>query len=228
MLEQRNTCFKITAIDNESEDSSIADEIRALNGEVISVKEPFNYSRLNNLAVEMTQTSQECDILLFLNNDVELQPDALEEMLRWVNQPQIGLVGCRLHYPDGRLQHGGVKLILQGGEKMHWEHIEKLRTLEELNISNMLGVVDAVTGACAMMKRATFIEVGGFDEIWYPIGYSDTNLAIKIAAKGLKCFYTPYAMGVHHESISRKESIEDYESSWWLHHLLIKYNKIKS
>ena len=165
----------------------------------------------------------DCDAVLFLNNDVELEPGALQEMARWLDQPQIGMVGCRLHFPDGRLQDGGVRLDGSTKKEMRWEHIEKLRRFDELDEAKTLGFFDAVTAACALMKRQTFLDIGGFDEILYPIGYSDTNLAMKLAAKGLKCFYTPYAVGIHHESVSRKASIEDFENSWWLHRLFFKH-----
>lgn len=228
LLKQKGVQVKITAVDNRSVDPSIAEEIRELGGEVISVDEPFNYSRLNNLAVEMTESAADCDVLLFLNNDVELDAEALNEMLRWIDQPHIGMVGCRLNYPDGRLQHGGVGLTSIEKNVMRWEHIEKLRPFEEMDQAKTLGTFDAVTAACAMIKRQIFLDAGGFDEVWYPIGYSDTHLAVKLAAHGLKCFYTPYAVGIHHESVSRKSTIEDYENSHWLHNLLIKENKIKS
>lgn len=219
LIKQKNVHYKITAVDNGSVDQSIAEEIKALGGEVITVKEPFNYSRLNNIAVKSTQKALECNVILFLNNDVELEEEALSEMLRWVNQPNVGIVGCRLHYPDGLLQHGGVKIIHFGKDQMRWEHIEKSRSFEQMNQTKNLGIYDAVTAACAMMKREIFLEVGGFDEIWYPIAYSDTHLATKLAAKGLMSFYTPYAVGIHHESVSRKTAIEDFESSWWLHEM---------
>lgn len=220
LLKQHDVPFKITAVDNRSVDQSIAEAIQTVGGEVIRVDEPFNYSRLNNIAVQNTKLAADCDVILFLNNDVELEAGALSEMLRWVNQTSIGLVGSRLHYPDGRLQHGGVHLHDRRKKDMEWEHIEKFRSFDAMQESKTLEVFDAVTAACAMMKRKTFLEVGGFDEIWYPIAYSDTNLAIKLKAIGLKCFYTPYAAGIHHESVSRKTAIEDFENSWWLHHLL--------
>lgn len=228
ILKQKNVRFKITCVDNESADQTIAEEIQSMGGEVIAVKEPFNYSRINNIAVKSTKTGVDCPVLLFLNNDVELEETALSEMLRWIEQPKIGMVGCRLHYPDGRLQHGGVSNNFHGKREMRWEHVEKLRTFEQMKDSKTLGIFEAVTCACAMIKRETFLDVGGFDEIWYPNGYSDTQLALKISAKGLKCFYTPYAFGIHHESISRKSSIEDFEKSWWLHHLLIENGKMEN
>lgn len=222
LLKQKDVLVKITAVDNRSADRSIAEEIVALGGEVLFVDEAFNYSRLNNHAVKETKTAGDCEAILFLNNDVELEPEALNEMLRWLYQPRIGMVGCRLNFPDGRLQHGGVKLEPPMKNEMRWVHIEKLCTFEEMEESKVLGIFDAVTAACAMMKREIFLEIGGFEEILYPIAYSDTNLAMKLAAKGLKCFYTPYAVGIHHESVTRKSSLEDIEKSWWLHQLWLK------
>ncbi len=225
VLNQKEVTCQITAIDNASTDASIGKQIEQMGGEVLTIREPFNYSRLNNRAVRETKKGAHCQILVFLNNDVELQSDALFEMLRWICQPKIGMVGCRLHYPDGRLQHGGVVINPQGLEEMRWEHVEKLRPFEEMVRSKELGFFDAVTAACAMVKREHFLAVGGFDEIWHPIGYSDTQLAALLARKGLKSFYTPYAVGTHHESVSRKKSIEDFENSKWLHSLLEKRQK---
>lgn len=227
LLEQRDVQFKITAIDNRSEDKSIADAIQAMGAEVISINEPFNYSRLNNLAVQKTQTAQECDLLLFLNNDVELDLGALAEMVRWIDQPEIGMVGIRLNFPDGTLQHGGVSLAYRGDKRMHWCHVERLLEFEEMDLTKKLAIFPAVTAACALVKKCDFLAVGGFDEIWYPIGYSDTHLAFKLGNRlGLKCLYTPYASGVHFESVSRKVSHEEYENSWWLHNLLIETREI--
>jgi GT2 family glycosyltransferase len=223
-LKQKNIHLQITAIDNGSTDLTIAEELRALGVEVLTINEPFNYSRLNNLAVAKTRIGQDCETLLFLNNDVDLEEDAVAEMSRWIDQPQIGMVGCRLHYPDGSLQHGGVDLYPRGPiTRMTWEHIERFSTFDKtMNLTKRLRITKAVTAACAMVKRQTFLDVGGFDEVWYPIAYSDTNLAVKLAMKGLWCLYTPYAVGIHHESVSRScDNIEDYENSRWLHQLYL-------
>jgi len=220
ILKQKDVALHITAVDNRSDDLTIGEEIAALGCEVIRINEPFNFSRLNNLAVTQSKASAPCELILFLNNDVELNCEALHEMVRWIDQPRIGMVGCRLHYPNGLLQHGGVRLQESLHHEMRWEHIEKMRPFEQMDITKKLGVMDAVTAACALIKKNLFLEIGGFDETWYPIGYSDTNLAIKLKRLGLVSFYTPYAFGIHHESVSRKDVIEDYENSWWLHNLL--------
>lgn len=223
-LEQSEVNVKVTAVDNGSHDNTIRQELQALGVEVLVIDEPFNYSRLNNLAVKQTQIGKECELLLFLNNDVDLDREALLEMCRWIHQPSVGMVGCRLHYPDGTLQHGGVELYSHGPiHRMTWEHVERFRPFEKMQCTKKIRVTKAVTAACALVKRSVFCEIGGFDEVWYPIAYSDTNLAVKLAQKGLWCLYTPYAFGVHHESVSRKNHhIEDFENSAWLQELFLK------
>lgn len=216
VLRQKGIHQVITAVDNGSEDHSIATELEKMGVEVFHIQEPFNYSRLNNLAVKKSKWQDDYDHILFLNNDVELEEGAIEEMARWISQPGIGIVGCRLHYPNGLLQHGGV--YREYSHKMVWDHLEKMLEFSQLKITNVLGVVDGVTAACALMKKRVFNEVGGFDEIWYPICFSDTTLAEKLKAKGYLCFYTPYAAGIHHESISRNlNNIEDVETSLWFY-----------
>lgn len=157
-----------------------------------------------------------------MNNDVELDPLAVLELSRWAAQPEIGMVGCRLHYPNHALQHGGVSLKKHGpGHLMVWEHIERGKQWHEAKHGKRLAIVDAVTAACAMIRKSVFIDVGGFDEIWYPVAFSDTNLAQRLAERNLGCLYTPYAFGIHHESVSRNsENIEDFESSRWLSDIL--------
>lgn len=219
VLKQKGVQLHLTAVDNGSEDRSIAQAIEQQGGEVITIAEPFNYSRLNNLAVQLSQIAQEDDYLLFLNNDVILDEGALEEMCRWITQPMIGLVGSLLHYPNGLLQHGGVEIKRDGpAHQVSWSHSEKLRDAAKMRVTNELRLTDAVTAACALISRSLFLKVGGFDETWYPIAYSDTNLAVKVQAQGFKCLYTPYARGIHHESVTRDyDNIEDVETSRWLH-----------
>lgn len=220
LMEQIGINLKICAVDNDSEDRTIAKELTLLGVEVLSINTPFNYSLLNNRAVKESVLGKNCDLLLFINNDVELDNDAVKEMVRWIDQPSIGMVGCRLHYPDGRLQHGGVSLDRNIGPAMHWQHDEKMKPFEKLTQTKIHRVTEAVTAACALMKREIFEKIDGFDEIWYPIGFSDTHLATKLHNVGLKNFYTPYAVGIHYESVSRKISLEEFENSWWLHQLI--------
>ncbi len=221
---QTGVNVKVTAIDNNSTDLSIAEKLRQIDVEVIRVEEPFNYSRLNNIAAFHSKIGHDCENILFLNNDVDLDYNALLEMCRWINQPQIGMVGCRLNYPNGLLQHGGVIIETSRAAFIKsWHHEERTEKFHRLEKTNFLRITPAVTAACCLMKRKTFFDVGGFDETWYPVAFSDTALAVKVRAKGLHCFYTPFAVGIHHESISRKKiNIEDYESLAWAHRKFVQ------
>lgn len=215
---QQGVSLKITAVDNRSDDLTISEELEKIGVEVIRIDEPFNFSRLNNLAVQRSQIGQACDLLFFMNNDVELEPDALLEMCRWIDQPQIGLVGCRLNYPNGHLQCGGVDFNRNGPMcEITWQLTDNNLPFDKLQLQRILRVAPAVTGAATLVKRSVFQEVAGFDEVWFPINFSDTSLALKIQAHGMLCFYTPFAVGIHHESVSRNPHVWDFEASSWLH-----------
>lgn len=216
LQQQTGINLVITAIDNRSEDLSIGKELQEMGVEVLEIDEPFNFSRLNNLAVTRTKSGKHCEAVFFMNNDVELTTeDALLEMCRWIHQPDIGMVGCRLHYPNGMLQHGGIDIDKSdSGYQVLWRHTEHLLPMQLLRLARTLRVTDAVTGAAILMKRELFLDIGGFDEIWYPNGYSDINLAVKLKSKNLHSFYTPFASGIHRESMSRINVgfLEEYES----------------
>ena len=209
---QRYPALTVTAVDNGSTDHSIAATLSAGNIDVVRVDEPFNFSRLANLGARRASS----ELLLFLNNDVTLMPGTLFELAAWAVQPPVGLVGPALYLPDGRLQHGGIERSSATGAAGMWEEVEYGWPRRDLVRAARLRTVDAVSGACAMTRRSVFDSVGGFDEVNYPVAFSDTDLAQRIAMRGLACVYTPHAEGIHHESASRPfERLEDFEGSAW-------------
>jgi GT2 family glycosyltransferase len=221
VLEQEGVDFAITAIDNMSNDKSISRELEKKNIELIYFNEPFNYSRMNNLAVKESKKAKNMDLVLFLNNDVDLEQGALYEMATWAYQAEIGVVGCALFYPDSSIyQHSGLEQIgdsISPYYTINKEFFDKDLIPGNKGFATVLRPVDAVTFACAMMKKDLFTSLGGFDEVFYPIAYSDVDLCRRIKNKGLYCFYTPYARGIHHEGASRGRCvIEDFEMSDWL------------
>ena len=213
---QKGLDLRITAVDNWSSDLSIGKELQSMRVEVLRIDEPFNFSRLNNLAITHTKVGTNSSLLFFMNNDVELsRDDSLLEMTRWIDQPGIGMVGCCLYYPNGLLQHGGMHLDKTApAYKTSWSHTEHQLPYHDLRLARTLRVVDCVTGAAILMRRDLFQKVGGFDEIWHPNSGSDTNLAEKLKTIGLSCFYTPFASAIHHESLSRINGafFEEYEN----------------
>lgn len=219
LLAQEGVHLRISCVDNRSDDRSLGGRLRDL-GETVEVfdcDEPFNFSRLCNVAA--TRGTDE-PYLLFVNNDVELEPGALFEMLRWIDQPKIGAVGARLFFPDGRIQHAGISIHPEATwqEILGWGNLCCGRQAEESGFTANPMIVDAVTGACLLVRRDIFEEVGGFDEKRFPIACSDTDLCLRIRRrKGLHSFFTPAAQGIHHESYTRgRGNLEDFEFSRFL------------
>ncbi|MBU1152808.1 glycosyltransferase family 2 protein [bacterium] len=127
------------------------------------------------------------DYLLFLNNDTRVTQCWLDEMLSvFKDEEKVGIVGSRLLYPDGRLQHGGVVLTLWGQLPLNIDvNLEPVvpRALETREIF-------AVTGACMLVKKDLFFDCGGFDEE-YIYGYENIDLCMKVSQRNYKIFCAP-------------------------------------
>jgi GT2 family glycosyltransferase len=217
LLKQKNVKLLITAVDNNSSDQSIKAELSALGIEVLSVQEPFNFSRLNNLGVSNSKHKDKSELILFINNDVVLDENALFEMQFWMQDPQIGVVGARLHYANDTLQHGGIYLAEGNSFHMNFSHTDWHTPFETAGMGRVIRTTEGVTGACLMIRKGLYHQIGGFDEIWYPIAFSDTDLCRKVRRKGYLILYTPYAFGYHFESETRGyNNIEDFDTSRWL------------
>ncbi len=158
----------------------------------------FNYSALNNLAAREAKGT----ILGLLNNDVEvLHADWLEEMVSLAVRPQVGCVGAKLLYPDGRVQHAGVYLGV-GKLAAHAYRFAPANIRGQLNRMATIQNVSAVTAACLLIRKSLFEEVRGFDEE-LKVALSDVDLCLKVRAAGYLNLWTPFAELVHHESPSR-------------------------
>lgn len=201
--------FEIVLVDNQSDDAdSLAyfDTLRASDDvRVLEHPKPFNFSEINNCAVREARG----ELLAFLNNDMEiLNEDWLSEMAGHACRPEIGCVGAKLFYPDGRIQHGGV-IIGIGGMAGH-AHL--YRPGGEAGYYGRLAVaqnLSAVTGAAMVMRREVFDEVGGFEEEHLQVALNDIDLCLKIRAAGYRIVWTPFARMIHYESISRGLDAED-------------------
>jgi O-antigen biosynthesis protein len=166
---------------------------------VIRYEKPFNYSAMNNYAVQFSQG----EILALLNNDVEvITGEWLSEMVSHAMRPEIGAVGAKLLYSNGLVQHAGVILGI-GGVAGHahkylkgCDHGYCHRAIISQNLS-------AVTGACLVVRKSIYEEVGGLNEVSLAVAFNDIDFCLKLLAAGYQNIYTPYAKLYHHESISR-------------------------
>ncbi len=198
--------FEIIVVDNDSAQPGTLSYFRDLEARGIQVqKSPgeFNFSRINNQAV----SSARGELVLLLNNDVEMiEPGWLKEMARYFHDDSVAAVGPKLLYPDGRLQHGGVVIGLGGVAG----HIHVGVPGDAPGYFGRLWVaqdVSCVTGACMLVRRTTFDQVGGLDAKVLPVAFNDVDLCLKIRRAGKRIIWTPFAVLIHHESISRGPDI---------------------
>ena len=190
------------------ENNSVTDEIFAYYEElkknpdihIVTYEGDFNYSAINNLG-ERHATGE---YVLLLNNDTQvITLDWMEELLMYAQRSDVGAVGAKLYYEDNTIQHAGVVLGLGAHRTAGHSHYRVS--------SNNLGYmgrlcyaqdVMAVTGACLMMRRSLFEELGGLDES-FAVSLNDVDLCIRAWKAGYLNVFTPFAELYHYESVSR-------------------------
>ncbi len=182
---------------------------------VLDYPGPFNWAAINNLAAATCQT----DLLLFMNNDIVASSEGwLHALVELGQRPEVGAVGARLLYPDGRVQHAGVVLGMQGIAS----HLFARMPGDLTGYMGWPWVVrsySALTGACMLVRREVFEELGGFDEA-YPVAFNDLDFCIRLTQAGYRLLYTPHAELTHFESVSRGQSgyaadFGVFLSRWW-------------
>jgi GT2 family glycosyltransferase len=163
------------------------------------VPAPFNFSRKTNFAAARARGTQ----LVLFNDDVEvITPDWIETLLEHAQRPEIGAVGAKLYYPDGRLQHVGMLLGVGAGTvAAHAFHQHPGASPGYFGSTIVTGNVSAVTAALMMTRREVFERVGGFNEA-LPIDFNDVDYCLKLRRDGLRIIFTPWAEAYHHESAS--------------------------
>jgi glycosyltransferase involved in cell wall biosynthesis len=172
----------------------------------------FNFSNKINFAVRQTTAPY----VLLLNDDVEpINADWLDAMLEYAHQPQIGAVGAKLFYPDGRLQHVGVAVGVCG-VVAHLLHQFPGGSQGCGGIAVTVRNCSAVTGACMLTRREVYETFGGFDEA-LAIDFNDVDLCLRIRRAGYRIVFTPHARLFHYESGSigdRTQRPEDVAEMW--------------
>ena len=163
-------------------------------------KEAFNYSAVNNFGAARAQG----DYLLFLNNDTQvITVNWMEELLMYAQREDVGAVGAKLYFADKGIQHAGVVLGLGAHRTAGHSHYKQPQ--ENMGYMGRLCYtqdVSAVTGACLLVKKALFWEVGGLDES-FAISLNDVDFCLKLREKGYLNVFTPFAELYHFESVSR-------------------------
>lgn len=194
--------FSIHLIDNNSDDPKTLAYYQQIKSEpninLHPFHEEFNYSKAINIGVSKSVS----DLVLFLNDDIEIiESDWLTELVQWAVRPEIGVVGGKLIRSNHTIQHAGIIIGLHGFAG----HIY-LNAPEHYH--GLFGSVDwyrdylAVTGACQMVRREVFNQVGGYDE-GYKIAFGDIDFCLRVHQAEYRNIYTPFASIFHYEGRSR-------------------------
>ena len=195
--------YEIILVDNNSDDPETLSLSERLAAEpdvrVVRYAGAFNYSAINNFAARLARG----ELLCLLNNDIEVINETwLAEMVSHAVRPEIGAVGAKLFYPNGRIQHAGVVLGLNGIAG----HAFAQHPRESDGYWNRARVAQnysAVTAACMVLRKQVFDQVGGLNEKDLPVAFNDVDFCLRLREAGYRNLWTPFAQLYHHESISR-------------------------
>lgn len=194
--------YEILVIENNSKKKETFDFYKEIDGKdhirVLYYKGNFNYARINNWAAKQAKGKY----LVLINNDIEIITDNwLEEMLSYAERPDVGIVGAKLYYPDGTIQHAGI-IIGHGGVAGHafckmprYYYGYQGRAILSQNLS-------AVTAALLMVRKEVFDEVNGFDER-YCVAFNDVDFCLRVREKKYLIVYDAFMEAYHYESKSR-------------------------
>jgi O-antigen biosynthesis protein len=191
---------------------------------VVARPGPFNFSKLCNEAAAEASAST----LVFLNNDTEIiDAHWLEPLLYWAQRPDVGAAGAKLLYPDGRVQHAGVVLGIDGRAG----HFERGLEPSDPGYFGRLCVaheVSAVTAACLAVDKRKFDAVGGFDAVNLPVELNDIDLCLRLSEHGWTSVCTSQSVLIHREAASRGTTLRPDETyrdehryfrARWMHRL---------
>ena len=195
--------FEVVVVENNSTDENTFNYYKNVNDKynfdikVLYYKAEFNYSKINNFAVENTDS----EYLLLLNNDIEMiSENSIEEMMNYVMRDDVGIVGAKLLYPDDNIQHAGVILGFGGIAGHAFVGIHEKRTY--MNRAHMVQDLTSVTAACMMTKREIYNKVNGLTEK-FVVAFNDIDYCMKVRELNKLVVYNPYASFYHYESKSR-------------------------
>jgi GT2 family glycosyltransferase len=193
---------EVLVIDNQSsEPDTLAylNELEQRGVRVLPYPHPFNYAAMNNVAVEHARG----EVIGFVNNDIEVMDGGwLGEMVAQLLRPDVGVVGAKLLWKNGMVQHGGVVVGIEGLAAHAGNGLSE--TDPGLFGENQLTRrQSAVTAACMLIRRDLFSALGGFDADKFPVSFNDVDLCLRALRVGRHNLWTPAATLYHLESASR-------------------------
>ncbi|WP_137168793.1 glycosyltransferase family 2 protein [Salinimonas lutimaris] len=205
--------YEILLVDNNSNDAQCLAYFDELDKHpkirLLKYPYPFNYSAINNFAAGHARG----EVIGLVNNDIEvITPQWLEYMAGHAMRDDIGCVGAKLLYTDGRIQHAGVVMGYGGGAG----HAHKYFPRYHSGYMNRLIATQnysAVTAACLLVKKSIFDEVGGLNEEDLQVAFNDVDFCLRVLETGVRNVYCAEAELFHHESVSRGLDITEEKAA---------------
>lgn len=205
--------YEIIILDNLSSEPDTLKYLKRINlkHRVCPYSKPFNFAAMNNFGASHARG----EYFLFLNNDTEVIDSGwLRAMLEHAQRAEVGAVGAKLLYPNGRIQHAGVVYGV-GGVAGHAFKGCARKSSSYFGFSDLIRNCSAVTAACMMVPRRVFEELRGFDER-FRVAFNDVDLCLRMRERGYLIVYTPLAQLYHYESATRGtlHPPDDEELAW--------------
>ena len=196
--------YEIIVVENNSETKEIFDYYKALEHNerirIVKYEGDFNYSRINNFGVSFAHGKY---VLLLINDMKIITREWMEELLMYAQRPDVAAVGGKLYYADNSIQHAGIVIGLGAhraaghthykDDKMHLGYMGRLCYAQD---------VTAVTGACLLVEKDQYDEVGGLDET-FSVAFNDVDFCLKLRKAGYLNVFTPFCELFHYESKTR-------------------------
>jgi len=194
--------YELIIVDNGSTDATAA----ATDNPAVGVKVVRN-SVNRGFAVACNQGAEAArgEALVFVNNDVVVRPGWLDPLLAGLRRRRVGVVGSKLLFPDGTVQHAGMILLHDpdGQGYLDGEHLLHRQSAQH-PLVNQSRELRAVTAALFAVRRELFVDLGGFDEGYWN-GNEDVDFCLRAGEAGWRVVYEPASVAIHHESVSGPE-----------------------
>ncbi len=222
LLKQTYSNYEVVVVDNGSTDES-ASFITQAYPQVRLIQNADNLGFSRGMNVGLRQLNH--DVVVLLNNDVRVQSDWLAKLIEpFETSSQIGIVGCKLLYPDGTIQHLGAELSYPLARSRHFyrnqANIEDLPAIQD---------VDYVTGAALAIHRSVLTQIGLLDEMFHPFFYEETDYCYRARAAGFRVVVATQAVAIHDESVSMNK-VQDMKLAMFQHNryrFVFKHYSIK-
>lgn len=211
-LHPNHASYEVIIVDDASTDASF-DFLSSIKGlRLVRMPEQSGYVFASNKGAEQARG----EMLVFLNNDTVVQAGWLDALHETFEQfPDTGIAGAKLLYPNGLLQEAGGAVFKDGSVWNHgrFEQADNPRF-------NHVREVDYVSGAVLAIRKTVFDELAGFDSHFAPGYFEDTDLAMRVHARGLKIRYQPFSRVVHIEGATSGTRLDSGMKAFQIPHQL--------